>query len=114
MQVQSTWRSTYKVKSSPYRSTVLFDKTNAVVHSLLKKTKISSKRLNAKNVWKFQENPALSIRKLSILKRDLKLKPYKYQEAHLLEATNYDKRVIFALFLSPLVPISECGLKKDP
>ena len=67
------------------------DKTGPVVHSPLKKPKISSKRLNAKNVLilLIQENPALSIRKLSsaakisigltqsILKRDLKLRPYK-------------------------------------
>ncbi len=70
------------------------EKTASVNLVPLKKPKTSTKRLNAKNLLKrlIEENPALSIRKLSsaakisfgmtqdILRRDLKPKPYKYQE----------------------------------
>lgn len=119
--VQSAWRSSNPGKSVPSRSCILYnvakhDKTGAVVHIPLKKPKISSKRENAKNVLKLliEGNPALSIRKLSsaakisfgmtqsILKRDLKLKPYKYQEAHLLEPADYEKRVTFAGWINSL------------
>ena len=95
-QVQSAYRVNYKDKRAPSRRAILYnnaklDKTGAVVHTPLKKPKISQKRLNAKNVLKLliEENAALSIRKLSsaakisfgmtqrILRRDLKLKPCK-------------------------------------
>ena len=99
--VQRAWRSKFKVKTAPDRKIILhnvikLEKSGSVTHVPLKKPKTSTKRLNAKNVLKrlINENPALSIRKLSsaakisfgitqdILRRDLKLKPYKYQEAH--------------------------------
>ena len=60
------------------------------------------------------QNPALSIRKLSsaakisfgitqdILRRDLKLKPYKYQEAHQLKPADYKKRADFAEWINSL------------
>lgn len=120
-QVQSAYRVKYKVKRAPSRSAILhnkakLEKNGAVVHIPIKKPKISQKRLNAKNVLKLliEENAALSIRKLSsaaeisfgmtqsILRRDLKLKPYKYQEAHHLEPADYQKRVTFAEWINSL------------
>ena len=119
--VQSAWRSHFKVKTAPSRSAILYNndklnKSGSVLHIPLKKPKISEKRLNAKNCIQLliEENPAFSLRKLccaaeisygmtqSILQRDLKLKPYKYQEAHLLEPADYEKRVTFAKWFNSL------------
>ncbi len=113
--VQRAWRSAFKVKTAPYRRSILrhvtkVEKTGSVNLVPLKKPKTSNKRLNAKNLLKrlIEENPALSIRKLSsaakisfgmtqdILRRDLKLKPYKYQEGQELKHADYEKRVTFA------------------
>lgn len=121
IEVQRAWRSTFKVKTAPDRGTILYnvaklEKSGSVVHLPLKKPKISTKRLNAKNVLELliDKNPALSIRKLSsaakisfgmtqsILRRDLKLTPYKYQEVHKLEPPDYEKRVTFAEWINSL------------
>ena len=119
--VQSAWRTHFKVKSAPSRAVILyynakFNKSGSVIHIPLKVPKISLKRLNAKNCLKIliEEDSALSLRKLSsaanislgmtqsILRKDLMLKPYKYQEAHLLMATDYEKRVLFAKWINSL------------
>ena len=70
--VQRAWRSAFKVKTAPDRRTILrhvnkVEKMGSVNHIPLKKPKKSTKRLNAKNIVKrlIEENPALSIRKLS-------------------------------------------------
>ena len=39
----------------------------------------------------------------NILQRDLKLKPYKYQEAQLLQPKDYKKRVIFVEWINSLL-----------
>ena len=67
---------------------------------------------DAKNKLKelFDQNPSLSLRKAAsavdvsynltrdILKNQLNLKPYKYNEFHQLEPQDYSRRAYFALF----------------
>ena len=94
--VQRAWRSKYKSKTAPNRSTIsgvvnLFKKTGSVVKLNRKTRNNSQKRKDAQTVLKkvIAEKPSLSLRKASqvakishslarlILKDDLGLKPYK-------------------------------------
>ena len=114
-QVQQAWRTKYKNSKAPDHKTISgyvsrFEKYGKVTNMSRPEKKANQKRMMAKNLIKQHvlEKPELSIRKLAqlahvsyslardILKYDLKLKPYKYQEHHKLEAKDYEKRMIFA------------------
>jgi len=119
--VQCAWKAQFNTRSAPTRGAILynhakFNLTGSVKYTPLQRPGTSEKRQLAIILLKsmVKENPCLSIRKMScgagisfsmaqdILKRDLKLKPYKYQECQLLEAPDYAKRVIFARMIISL------------
>jgi hypothetical protein len=119
--VQRAWRTKYKSKTAPNRSTIssvvnLFKKTGSVVKLNRKTRNNSQKRKDAQTVLKkvIAEKPSLSLRKASqvakishslarlILKDDLGLKPYKLPDLHEIEAADYQKRLDFCSWIKGL------------
>jgi len=116
--VQRAYRSKFKNTPCPTAEAITklskkFDTTGTILDLPPKPKKERDIRVDARNKLKvlFSEDPRLSIRKASvdveisyslcrdILLKDLQLKPYNYQSAHVnsqLFSLDYEKRVIFA------------------
>lgn len=123
--VQQAWRSKYKNQKAPDYSTIKavvtkFEKTGHLNNLSRNHPLRTQKREAAKFTLKtfIEKDPSLSIRKLmqqaqisysmtrSILKDDLKLKPYKTPTSHLMKSSDYPKRVDFATWFLKLSPKS--------
>ena len=123
--VQRAWRTQFKNQKAPSRSAILtsiskFENTGTVDH-IPRKTFVPSKKREAAQIEVKKlilEKPSLSINKLSvaagisygttrsILRDDLKLKPYKLQAVHQLDPQNYAKRVKFAKWFLSLPDVA--------
>lgn len=113
--VQRAWRTKYVSAKAPTASMIKtlaekFKKTGSVSNAPRVRPKSDQKRNEAKNTINdlITKLPNLSICKVaqasnvsytmarSILKEDLKLKPYKEPSVHMLQAPDYKKRLDFA------------------
>ena len=113
--VQRAWRSEFKNNKAPSRSTIFeivskLEKTGSLLDKSPLQNKSADRFEDAKNKLKelFDQNPSLSLRKAAsavdvsynltrdILKNQLNLKPYKYNEFHQLEPQDYSRCVDFA------------------
>ena len=113
--VQKAWRTKFISSKAPDYKTIKnlvdkFEKLGLVENKPRKLVNNVRKREDAKKQLKslFEEKPGLSIRKASqqvgisygmtrdILRKDLELKPYKYNECQKLEPSDFPKRLNFA------------------
>ena len=113
--VQRAWRTEFKNEKAPSRSTLSniiskLEKTVSLNDIPPFHTKPNEKLEEAKNQLKklFSDDPSLSLRKAAvavdisyrmtrnIVKNELHLKPYKYNDYHELMPQDYPKRIEFA------------------
>ena len=114
--VQRAYRTKYNGSTCPARKTILelakkFEKFRTLLDLPPKPKNQRASRVDSLNKLKilFAEDPSLSLNKASIavgisaslcrkdiLRKDLQLKPFKYQSAHVILPPDYAKRVNFA------------------
>lgn len=121
IKVQRAWRAQFGSKDAPRLATIIYNaakfrKTGSVTQAYPKQRtqakKVTKAKIQLKNL--ISAKPTLSIRKAScaigvsysttriILREDLHLKPYKYQDYHELLPLDYPKRVKFAKWILSL------------